>query len=135
RELHRERGRRAHRGCARADGRSAATSIRAVRRRAPARGRVPRAAVAVAARTVGAVSSAAKSRQVSQSVLSLQQRRPPALDRLLPSGRSLAVAAMLVAASGGIYAIARETTMFALRAVEVEGASPAVAHEIRAALG
>jgi cell division protein FtsQ len=42
---------------------------------------------------------------------------------------------MLVAASGGIYAIARETTMFALRAVEVEGASPAVAHEIRAALG
>ena len=41
------------------------------------------------------------------------------LYRFLPSARSLAIAAALVATSVGLYLIARETTMFALRSVEV----------------
>ena len=56
------------------------------------------------------------------------------LYRFLPSARSLAIAAALVATSVGLYLIARETTMFALRSVEVEGAPPAVASQVRAAL-
>ena len=71
---------------------------------------------------------------MSQGVLPLPRRRAPALSRVVPSGRSLAIAALVVASSAGVYAIARETTMFALRRVEVEGAPPAVASEVRAAV-
>ena len=70
---------------------------------------------------------------MSQSVLSLP-RRTPSLYRLLPSARSLVVAAAVVTASAGAYLIARETSMFALRSVQVEGATPAVARQVRAAL-
>jgi cell division protein FtsQ len=54
--------------------------------------------------------------------------------RLLPSGRSLFVGFAIVAAAAGLYALARMTPMFALRRIEVEGASPAVAARVRAAL-
>ncbi|HYY02720.1 MAG TPA: FtsQ-type POTRA domain-containing protein [Gaiellaceae bacterium] len=72
---------------------------------------------------------------MSQHVFSLQRRQTPTFYRLLPSGRSLAIAAALVAGAGGLYAIARETTMFAVRTIEVEGATPAVARQVQAALG
>jgi cell division protein FtsQ len=67
-------------------------------------------------------------------VLTLPSRRVAALHRFLPSGRALAIAAVLIAASAGMYVIARETTMFALRSVEVEGATPAVARQVSASL-
>jgi cell division protein FtsQ len=54
--------------------------------------------------------------------------------RWLPSGRSLAVGFALLAAGGGAYAIARETSIFAVRRIEVEGAPPALAAQIRTAL-
>jgi cell division protein FtsQ len=54
--------------------------------------------------------------------------------RLLPSGRSLLVGFAIVLGAVGAYALARETPMFALRQVKVEGASPAVAAHVRAAL-
>jgi cell division protein FtsQ len=54
--------------------------------------------------------------------------------RLLPSGRSLLIGFALVAAAAGLYVVARETPMFALQRIEVEGASPAVASHVRAAL-
>jgi cell division protein FtsQ len=54
--------------------------------------------------------------------------------RLLPSGRSLLIGFALVAAAVGLYVLARETPMFALQRIEVEGASPAVASHVRAAL-
>jgi cell division protein FtsQ len=59
----------------------------------------------------------------------------PELARLLPSGRSLAVGFVLLA--GGIlaYVIARQTSVFALRAVEVNGAPPALERQVRTALG
>ena len=61
--------------------------------------------------------------------------RPPLeLGRILPSGRSIAVGFVLLA--GGIlaYVAARHTSAFALRAVEVRGAPPALEREVRAAL-
>ena len=54
--------------------------------------------------------------------------------RLLPSGRSLLIGFALVAAAAGLYVLAHETPMFALQRVDVEGASPAVASHVRAAL-
>jgi cell division protein FtsQ len=54
--------------------------------------------------------------------------------RLLPSGRSLLVGFALVLGAVGLYALARATPMFALRRIEVEGASPALAAHVRTAL-
>jgi len=54
--------------------------------------------------------------------------------RLLPSGRSLLIGFALVAASAGLYTLARVTPMFAVQRIEVEGAPPAVAAHVRAAL-
>jgi cell division protein FtsQ len=61
--------------------------------------------------------------------------RGSAIHRWLPSRRSLAVAALVVTAAGCLYVIARETPMFAVRRVEVQGAPPAVAGQVRVALG
>ena len=54
--------------------------------------------------------------------------------RVLPSGRALLVATALVLIAAGLYGVARETTMFAVRAVDVQGAPPALAAQVRAAL-
>ena len=54
--------------------------------------------------------------------------------RLLPSGRSLLIGFAIVLGAVGLYALARVTPMFALRRIEVEGAPPAVAARVRAAL-
>jgi cell division protein FtsQ len=56
---------------------------------------------------------------------------PPARRRVLPV--LLASAAMLATAAGA-YAIARQTAIFALDRIEVEGASPTIAREVRSAL-
>lgn len=61
------------------------------------------------------------------------ERRSPAL-RLLPSGRSLLVGFAIVLGAAALYLLARETPMFALNRVEVEGASAPVAAHVRAAL-
>src|SRR5215471_17682753 len=53
---------------------------------------------------------------------------------LLPSSRSLAVGFALLALAVGAYAIARESSMFAIESVEVRGASPATAAALRHAL-
>jgi cell division septal protein FtsQ len=57
-----------------------------------------------------------------------------ALARLLPSGRSLLVGFAIVLGAAGLYMLARMTPMFALNKVEVEGAPPAVAARVKAAL-
>jgi len=54
--------------------------------------------------------------------------------RLLPSGRALVACLLLVAAAVGIYVVSRETSLFAIRKVEVRGVSPAAAAEVRQAL-
>jgi len=54
--------------------------------------------------------------------------------RLLPSGRALFVAAALVLVAAGLYALGRETSMFAVQRVEVRGAPPALATQVAGAL-
>lgn len=54
--------------------------------------------------------------------------------RRLPSWRVLALAFGAVGAAGVAYLAARETPMFALRSVDVSGASPAVAARVASAL-
>jgi cell division septal protein FtsQ len=54
--------------------------------------------------------------------------------RWLPSGRSLAVGFTLVALAVGAYLLARETSLFAVQRIDVQGASPALAARIRSAL-
>ena len=54
--------------------------------------------------------------------------------RFAPSGRSLAFGAALVLLAGGLYVLTRESSMFAVRSIEVDGAAPALATEVRAEL-
>ena len=56
------------------------------------------------------------------------------LARLVPSGRSLLVAFALLLGAGGAYVVARETSVFAVRTVAVEGASPSLTLQVRRAL-
>lgn len=56
------------------------------------------------------------------------------LRRLVPSLRSLLVLLAIVALAGGAYGVARRSSVFAVRRIEVAGASPAVAAQVRAAL-
>ena len=71
---------------------------------------------------------------MTQRVLSLPRRKPPALLRALPSGRALLVATALVLIAAGLYGLGRETSMFAIRTIDVQGASPELAAEVRTAL-
>jgi len=52
----------------------------------------------------------------------------------VPSRRSLLVGLGLVAVALGAYAVARETSVFAIRAIDVRGGSPAVDTQVRQAL-
>jgi cell division protein FtsQ len=52
----------------------------------------------------------------------------------LPSAASVAAGLCLLALGLGGYGVARETSAFALREIRVEGATPALAREVRAAL-
>ena len=56
------------------------------------------------------------------------------LSRLVPSGRSLGIAFLIALAAVGAWLGARETGVFAVRTVDVGGASPAVASDVRKAL-
>jgi cell division protein FtsQ len=73
---------------------------------------------------------------VAEKVLQLPRRRSGVdVLRFVPSARSLAVGATLVLIAAGLYGLARETAMFAVSSIEVEGAPPALAAEIRSELG
>jgi len=52
----------------------------------------------------------------------------------LPSGRSLVVGLALIAFAVGAYAVARETSMFAVGRIEIAGGSPEVKQQVRQAL-
>jgi cell division septal protein FtsQ len=54
--------------------------------------------------------------------------------RLAPSGRSLAAGFLLLALAIAGYAVASETSLFAIRKIEVVSASPAVREQVHAAL-
>ena len=62
-------------------------------------------------------------------------RRPlPEVGVLLPTGRSLLVALAILVVAGGAYVAARETSLFAVRTLDVRGGTPALRAQVRAAL-
>lgn len=74
-------------------------------------------------------------RRSSSRVAALPARpRLPALGRFAPSRRSLLGGVVLFAAATGAYLVARDTSLFALRTVDVRGGTPAIRTEVRAAL-
>jgi cell division protein FtsQ len=72
-------------------------------------------------------------RRPALAVVRTETRRPPlSLPRLrAPSLRALAVAGALAGAAMLAYAAARETALFAVRAVEISGASGQTARDVR----
>ena len=69
------------------------------------------------------------------AVVALPLRRPVGrVGALVPSARSVAVGLGLIALATGTYALARSTSAFAVQEVRVEGTTPAVARQVRAAL-
>ena len=54
--------------------------------------------------------------------------------RFVPSGRSLGIAFLIALGALGVWVGARETGVFAVRTVDVGGANPAVASQVRKAL-
>ncbi|MFL5970225.1 MAG: cell division protein FtsQ/DivIB [Gaiellaceae bacterium] len=67
---------------------------------------------------------------MGEKVLPLPRARFDVL-RFAPSGRSFGVGVALVLVAAGLYGLARETSMFAVDAVRVEGATPEVAAQVR----
>jgi cell division septal protein FtsQ len=77
---------------------------------------------------------AARRRTNARSAVLPARRAVPELVRLAPSGRSILIGLALLALALGAYAGARETSVFAVRAVEVRGGTPAIRARVRAAL-
>ena len=71
---------------------------------------------------------------MAEKVLTLPRKRGFDVLGLVPSGRALLLALAGVSIAVGLYGLARETSLFAVRSVEVEGASASVAADVRAAL-
>jgi len=68
---------------------------------------------------------------VGEKVLSLPRKRRLDVLRFAPSGRSLLSGVAVVLVAVGLYALARETSMFAVGTIRIEGAPPAVAADVR----
>jgi cell division septal protein FtsQ len=68
---------------------------------------------------------------MGEKVLSLPRRRSVDVLRFAPSGRSLLVAGALVLVAAGLYGLARETSMFAVDTIRIEGVPPAMAGDVR----
>jgi len=74
-------------------------------------------------------------RRPSARTAVLPARRPlPEFGSLIPTGRSLLIALAILFAAGGAYAVARETSIFAVRTLDVRGGTPAIRAQTRAAL-
>lgn len=58
----------------------------------------------------------------------------PDIGFFLPTGRSILVALAILAAAAGAYAVARETSIFAVRTLDVRGGTPAIRAQVRTAL-
>jgi cell division septal protein FtsQ len=77
---------------------------------------------------------AARRRTSARTAVLPARRGVPEIGRLAPSGKSILLGlALLLLAIGG-YAAARETSLFAVQSVEVQGGTPAIRAQVRAAL-
>lgn len=77
---------------------------------------------------------AARSRTTSRPAAPTAPARFDDLLRFLPSRRSLAVGVALLVLAAGAYVVARQTSLFALRTVDVRGGTPQIRAEVRSAL-
>jgi cell division septal protein FtsQ len=68
---------------------------------------------------------------VGEKVLPLPRKRRVDVLRFAPSSRSLLIGGALVLVAVGLYGLARETSMFAVGAIRIEGATPTVAADVR----
>jgi cell division septal protein FtsQ len=68
---------------------------------------------------------------VGEKVLSLPRRRGYDVLRFTPSGRSFVLGGALALIALGLYGLARETSMFAVDRIRIEGASPVLAAEVQ----
>jgi cell division septal protein FtsQ len=58
----------------------------------------------------------------------------PDVRSALPTGRSILIALLIIAAAAGAYAAAIKTSVFAVRTLDIRGGTPAIRAEVRAAL-
>src|SRR5262245_54845433 len=68
---------------------------------------------------------------MGEKVLALPRKRHADVLRFVPSGRSLLLGCALALVAGGLYGLARGTSMFAVDAIQVDGATPAVSAQVR----
>jgi len=77
---------------------------------------------------------AARKRTTARAAVLPGRRALPGLGSFVPSGRSIAVGILLLVLGAAAYVGARETSVFAVRRIEVTGASPRVRSEVLTAL-
>lgn len=77
---------------------------------------------------------AARRRSNSRTAVLPVRRAVPELARLAPSGRSILLGLALFALAVGAYAAARDTSVFAVRSLEIRGGTESIRAEVRAAL-
>ena len=77
---------------------------------------------------------AARKRATARAAVLPTQPGLTVMRRLAPSGRSIAVGLGLLVLAGAAYAVARETSLFAVSRLVVVGGSPRAQDEVRAAL-
>jgi len=77
---------------------------------------------------------AARKRSNTRAATLAVRRGAPSLSGVAPSGRSLAIGVALLVLALGAYAVARETSIFAVQTLEIRGGTPALQAQVRAAL-
>src|SRR5438552_14270891 len=77
---------------------------------------------------------AARRRTTARAIALPARRRLPDVARLTPSLRSIGLGLALLALAVGGYLAARDTSVFAVRMVEVRGGTPALRDAVRSAL-
>jgi hypothetical protein len=68
---------------------------------------------------------------VGEKVLPLARKRGFDVLRFAPSGRSLALGGAVALIALGLYGLARETSLFAVDTIRIEGADPALASQVQ----
>lgn len=71
---------------------------------------------------------------MSEKVLPLRARARVDVLRFVPSGRSLLLGTAVILVAAALYAVARESSIFALQRIEVEGAPPELVAQVQTAL-
>lgn len=79
--------------------------------------------------------AAPRRRSTARTAVLPARRRVPELARLAPSGKSVLLGLALLVVAVLAYVGARQTSVFAVRTIEVRGGSPALRAQVRAALG